>query len=261
MWNFFHYMHRLAKQFWYEGLKYANHNSINSIGTGLRRYRTFYGITPNVFAELWKIIAEKPQGSEPKHLLWCLFFLKNYNKEHVNARGIFHYLKLHSKVKCENRLKNSNGNMHVTLDGTGCRIREPMPFSKKWYSHKFKSAGVRYEIGISIVEAEVVWASGGVPCGERPDIKLAKELYLHFAKNGVTLADKGYKLAGKFKQPSNSREKRLLAWHETLNGRLKQFSILSERFRHPLNKHPLVFHAVLNIVQISIMKGEKLFDM
>lgn len=78
-------MDRLAKQFWYEGLKYANHNSRNSISIGYRRYRTFYGITPNVFAELWKLIPEKPPGSEPKHLLWSLFFLKNYNKEHVNA--------------------------------------------------------------------------------------------------------------------------------------------------------------------------------
>lgn len=163
--------------------------------------------------------------------------------------------------KMRESFKNSNGNVLVTLDGTDCRIREPTPFSKKWYSHKFKAAEVRYEIGISIVEAEIVWANGGVPCGEWNDLKLAKELYLHFAKNEITLADKGYRLAGKFKQPSNACEKRLLARHETVNGRLKEFVILSERFRHPLNKHPLVFHAVVNVVQVSIMKGEKLFDM
>lgn len=78
-------MDPLTKQFWYEGLKYANYNSSNSISTGYRKFRTFYGITPNVFAKLWRLITEKPPGSEPKHLLWCLFFLKNYNTEHVNA--------------------------------------------------------------------------------------------------------------------------------------------------------------------------------
>ena len=107
------------------------------------------------------------------------------------------------------------------------------------------------------MKAEIVWAAGGVPCGEFPDIKLAKEAYLYFARKEITLADKGYRLAGKFKKPSNRHEKRLLARHETLNGRLKQFDILSNRFRNSLKKHPPVFHAV---VQVSIMNGEKLFD-
>lgn len=78
--------------------------------------------------------------------------------------------------------------MHVSLDGTDFRIREPQPFNKKWFSHKFKAAGVRYEIGISIVEGEIVWASGGFPCGEWPDLKIAKELYLQYLRR-----KKGYR--------------------------------------------------------------------
>lgn len=137
---------------------------------------------------------------------------------------------------------------------------EPQPFNKKWFSHKFKSAGLRYEIGISIFGGDIVWASGGLPCGEWPDLKIAKEAYLHFAANKITLADKGYRLTGKFKQPENAFEKRVLARHETLNGKLKEFNILVERFRHPLHKHPSVFHAVINIVQVAIMNGETLFE-
>lgn len=151
--------------------------------------------------------------------------------------------------------------MHVSLDGTDFRIREPQPFNKKWFSHKFKAAGLRYEIGISIVEAEIVWASGGLPCGEWTDMKIAQDLYLNFAKKEITLADKGYRKKGKFKQPSNLREKQILSRHETLNGRLKQFNILGERFRNSLKKHPQVFHALINVVQVSIMNGEKLFDL
>lgn len=165
------------------------------------------------------------------------------------------------KVKWENRLINSNGNMHVTLDGTDCRIQEPQPFNVKWFSHKFKAAGVRYEIGISIVEGDIVWASGGFPCGEWPDIKIAKDLYVKVAKNEVTLADKGYRLQNVFKKPSNASERRLLARHETLNGRLKEFAALGQRFRHELKKHPMVFHAVVNVIQVSIVNGEKLFEM
>ena len=78
-------MDKLSKIFWNVGLLYANHNSQNSKMTGYRRFRSFYGISPQVFAVLWKQIQNKPAGSEPKHLLWCLFFLKNYNKEHINA--------------------------------------------------------------------------------------------------------------------------------------------------------------------------------
>lgn len=53
--------------------------------TGLRKFRSFYGIPPDVLSILWKRIKNKPPGSEPKHLLWCMLFLKNYNKEHINA--------------------------------------------------------------------------------------------------------------------------------------------------------------------------------
>lgn len=150
--------------------------------------------------------------------------------------------------------------MRVSLDGTDFRIREPQPFNRKWYSHKFKAAGVRYEVGISIVGGDIVWASGGLPCGEWPDLKIAREIYVHIAANEFTLADKGYRGENCFKQPKNAYEKRVLARHETLNGRLKEFAILQERFRHPLKKHPSVFHAVINIVQVSIMNGEKLFE-
>lgn len=150
--------------------------------------------------------------------------------------------------------------MYVTLDGTDFRIQEPQPFNPKWYSHKFKAAGVRYELGLSIGSGDVVWASGGVPCGEWSDLKLARDFYVQVVQNEITLADRGYRDSQFFKQPENPFEKRLLARHETFNGRLKNFNILCNRFRHPLKKHPKVFHACVNILQVSIDKGEKLFE-
>lgn len=166
------------------------------------------------------------------------------------------------QVKWENRLKNPIAeNMFVSLDGTDFRIQEPIPFDKKWFSHKTKSAGLRYEIGISIGTGEVVWASGGCPCGENPDLKIAKELYCEFAAGEVTLADKGYRCPEFFKIPSNAFEKRILARHETFNGRLKSFEIMNSKFRNSLKKHPAVFQACVNILQLSIENGENLFKL
>lgn len=151
--------------------------------------------------------------------------------------------------------------MHVSFDGTDFRIQEPQSFNKKWFSHKFKSAGIRYEIGLSIGNGDIGWASGGLPCGDWPDIKIAKELYLHYASREITLADKGYRYKHFFKIPSNAFEKRILARHETVNNRVKQFGILDSRFRHPLKKHPIVFHSCVNLVQVAINCGEKLFEL
>lgn len=78
-------MDSLTEMFWNDGLRFANHPLANSPLTGYRRYRAFFGISPKVFSLLWNLLSDKPSGSEPQHLMWCMFFLKNYNKEHVNA--------------------------------------------------------------------------------------------------------------------------------------------------------------------------------
>lgn len=75
-----------------------------------------------------------------------------------------------------------------------------------------------------------MWASGGLPCGEWTDIKIAKDLYLHYACKEITLADKGYRYKKFFKHKQSRIEKILLARHENLNARLKQFEIMNGRF-------------------------------
>ena len=46
---------------------------------------------------------------------------------------------------------------------------------------------------------------------------------------------------------------------ETVNKRLKQFSILKQRFRHDMPKHGDVFRACAVLVQLSINDSDKLF--
>lgn len=150
-----------------------------------------------------------------------------------------------------------------SLDGVDFKIKEPIIFSRKWYSHKFKGPGLRYEIGLNIRTGDIAWKYGGYPCGEYPDLKLAREVYIHSVNIGEkTLGDKGYRDANFFILPTpNTKDThgRIMARHETVNKRLKQFKSLSHPFRHDLKKHPMVFDAVVNATQLMLENGEPLF--
>jgi hypothetical protein len=52
---------------------------------------------------------------------------------------------------------------------------------------------------------------------------------------------------------------RVRSRHETLNGRLKNWGILSQTFRHDISLHGSVFHACAVITQLMINNGEPLF--
>lgn len=149
------------------------------------------------------------------------------------------------------------------MDGVDFKILEPIPFNKGWYSHKFKGAGLRYEIGLNIRTGNIIWAFGGYPCGLYPDLKLARETYVHSVGAGEkTMADKAYKDDNFFILPNDHNHtlhKLIMSRHETVNKRLKQFRILKHEFRHSLDKHPMVFHAVANVTQLMLQNGEPLF--
>lgn len=151
----------------------------------------------------------------------------------------------------------------TSIDGVDFKIDEPKPFDRKWFSHKFKHAGLRYEIGLSLRKGEIVWASGGYPCGAYPDLKLARELFVDFLEdNERSVADDGYKDAKYFLLPNCAdaqRHKRIMARHETVNKRIKQFKVLSETFRHDIGLHKLCFHAVVNLTQLVIKHEAPLF--
>ena len=102
-----------------------------------------------------------------------------------------------------------------------------------------------------------------------PDLVLARKCLLYnIDENERIFADKGYNDRKYFINPkqyqigSVERNKIvcILARHETVNSRIKQFKILTESFRHNLSLHPICFHAIANIVQIQINSGETLFQ-
>jgi hypothetical protein len=154
----------------------------------------------------------------------------------------------------------------VSLDGTDFPINEPGPGPRNpgWYSHKFRGPGLRYEIGISIKTGNICWANGGYPCGSWPDLNIARDSYVHYVDdNELTLGDKGYRGDARFITPTESnggRHKQIMARHETVNKRIRQFNILNKKFRNALEKHPRCFHAVVNITQILLENGYPLYS-
>lgn len=154
----------------------------------------------------------------------------------------------------------------TSIDGVDFSICEPHPFNSQWYSHKFKGPGLRYEIAVCINEPNIVWFNGPFPCGAYPDLlifrsNLKNRLYL-FEK---CVSDNGYSdqkcvRAVHCSEDQQKVHKNLRARHETVNRRLKAFSCLRNRFRHALEKHYLVFGAVVKFVQIDIMWESPLFS-
>lgn len=109
-----------------------------------------------------------------------------------------------------------------------------------------------------------MWAFGGYPCGEYPDLTIAREAYvLSVDSNEKTMADKGYKDSIFFILPDDKNKyqhKLIMSRHETVNKRIRQFKILQQTFRNSIKKHPIVFHAVINITQLIIKNEDPLFN-
>lgn len=78
-------MDQCTKVFLFEGLVISNSANEISPLSEIRKFRSFFGVSPNVCTIIWHSIDEIPSGANPVHLLWCLVFLKRYNTEHINA--------------------------------------------------------------------------------------------------------------------------------------------------------------------------------
>lgn len=156
----------------------------------------------------------------------------------------------------------------MTVDGTDFMICEPAPFSSKWFSHKFKGPGLRYEVAVSIIGGDIVHTNGPFPCGAWPDIKIFRsQLIDKLAPREMVEADNGYRgIHDKIRTPvdyATTREKKMKrrarARQETANRRFKHFQILKKKFRNDLRLHQRVFRSIVVLTQLSIQSGEVLF--
>jgi hypothetical protein len=81
------------------------------------------------------------------------------------------------------------------------------------------------------------------------------------------IADKAYRGSAKATTSSSTDppelrkfKSRARARQESLWRRLKRFECLSDRFRHPIEKHQICFEAVCVIVQYQFENGSPLFS-
>ena len=142
-------------------------------------------------------------------------------------------------------------------------IYEPHPFNRKWCSHKFKHAGLTYEIGLNVQSGDICWAYGGYPAGVS-DLQMARVGILkHIVPGEKIIADKGYRgepnkiiTPTQNSGPFNKQLKLIMARHELINKRIKEFSCMNSTWRHGWKSHILAFYAVVSLTQIRIQNGE-----
>lgn len=173
------------------------------------------------------------------------------------------------QINWQNRFMEDRGKTcKVTVDGTDFRIQQQHPFSKKWYSYKFRGPAVRYEVAVCIQTGEIVWINGPYPPGRWNDVTIFKHKLIHLLSPGEKVeADDGYRgypnkirTPGMFFSQSDLRSKsRARGRHETVNKRFKQWGCLKQVFRHGVNDHYLVFASVAVCTQLCIENGEPLF--
>ena len=174
-----------------------------------------------------------------------------------------------SKIRWENRLlRDGRRAAKVTVDGTDFLTVEYQPFNPGRKSHKFNGPGLRYEVAISISNCYIVHINGPFLCGEWPDIRIARSwLHSRLRPNEYYLADKGYRCGNGPAMMRNSLPPHrratfdsLMARHETINRRFKEFAILGSRYRHEEEKHGEIFRCVAVLVQIDIEFGNLSFE-
>lgn len=163
-------------------------------------------------------------------------------------------------------------NFIVTVDGTHCRISEPgTEPGSQYYSHKFNKPAFCYEIAVDVFRGYVVWTNGPFPAGnsDLQIYRMPEGLKSKIPENKRVIADNGYRGEEQISIPNNQDDdlvkafkSRARARHETVNGRIKEFKILDERFRQTqdvIEKHKTAFEAVITLVQYDIENGRPLF--
>ena len=173
------------------------------------------------------------------------------------------------KIVWSRRFRGDTGNdCLVTVDGTDFQIAE---HGRKFYSHKFKKSGLRYEICVCIKTGKVVWLNGPYLWGQWNDIKIFWDSLIHcLGRYKQVEANDGYigeaprhvKCPRSFVNARNTERMQSIVRQrqETANKRFKMWSCLKQVYRHDIAKHGDVFRAVCVITQLTIMNGEPLFE-
>ncbi len=82
---------------------------------------------------------------------------------------------------------------NISVDGTDCRMEEPAPFNRKWYSFKFKGPGLGMKLELGLQSGEIVWVNGPYLCGSHTDFVIFRKAMKSALRPGeFVVADKCY---------------------------------------------------------------------
>ena len=112
---------------------------------------------------------------------------------------------------------------------------------------------------VSIRKARIVSVSGPWPCGPHSDLKIFRNVTRKFlVPNEFVIADNGY-IDSRCIQPpgchhfQHSIYSRIRSRREVVKKRLKQFSLLTQKFRHDVSYHGTCFHTIANITMLAFV--------
>jgi hypothetical protein len=251
-----------------------------------QRFRAAYGIGPNACKNVLDDIKAKRlvKNLQMDPFFVALSWLKQYPSESNHAghwklsentarEYSWMYTRAFQQLK-EHKIKgwacHDPDNVFIaSLDGIHCLISEVRSNpDKKWFSHKYKKAGVVYELAISIFRGSLVWINGPFPAGQS-DLAVFRKpdgLKSKIPEGKRIIADQGYKADSMLstRNPLDTDtvkelKRRAKARHEVFNGLLKNFQILSQRFRttkgsedERLEKHKIVFEGCSVLVTYDV---------
>jgi hypothetical protein len=268
----------------------------------LRRWKAWYGASPKALAELYYDLEQRGEQNglasidnfKLKYFFMALNWLVTQANEHLRA-GIWKvdevtarektWLFVHAIYALEAEKigypfdENDDGTIFVlTVDGVHAPIEEPRTNpNSNWCSHKFKGAGLAYELGIAVHEPKLVWINGPFRAGET-DMEIFRKpngLQSKLLPGQMAIGDRGYEgvpgISWSNKEDdyeTYTYKKRARARHETFNARIKRFEVLSKKFRSyhdhsgetVHDRHRAVFVAVCVVVQYDMENGHPLFE-
>jgi hypothetical protein len=170
---------------------------------------------------------------------------------------------------------NSTVLFAISIDGVDKKGRErkhpTLNQDSKRFTPKHHHAGCKWQIALSVQTSKCVHIFGPCRGGMGDKTMLKRSGVLDLLKNGkVAIVDRGYineenrhKLSWPNPHDSkavNNFKARARLRHESFNGRMCCFDILSHEFRQSEEKHGIAFLAVATIVQYQMDNGSPLYD-
>lgn len=273
--------------------QWRNRNATRNIAD----FKGRFGCTPLGASLMWAdmLVSGNPQcrigvDANPLHLLIATRLLSKYETERDLA-GFFgyndratvrHWAQVYTN-KIHLLLAGKMGSLEeaaadglmyaLTLDGTQCPANEFRPFTKDNFAHKFNCCGVNYELGVMLHKPKLCWIHGPTQPGAANDLTVFESRLMGEMEARIpgrrAIADGIYAPAAGYISTQNDLDPpevakfkdRALSRHEKFNGLLKNYDILTKKFRHGRENHRVAFEAVCAVVHYELECGGcSLFD-